>query len=175
MNDERRVIASCVARALASVVFPPRGQSSVFPKDLSITNSLLQQAHEAWLKMTEKKQSRKTAPANGYEVRWVNRNLTEQEKTEHDTRPVDLSRIGKDWIKIALQGYSTKLSWDAYSKCFQATLTAWDGNCPNYGYGLSARGSTPERAISLLLYKHYEVLQENWTEAYQPRPTDFEG
>lgn len=108
-------------------------------------------------------------------VRWVNRQLTEEEKHVHDSAPIKPEKTFKDLLALALAGYNISVKWDAYSNCFQATLIPYATACANYGYGLSSRAAEPMRAISLLLYKHYEVLQEDWQQAYKPTGNSYEG
>jgi len=131
----------------------------------------------AWrrLHMATKAGSKKATQSSTYDLKFVNRNLTADEKEQHDANPVPFSKLAQEWVKLTTQGYVTKLGWDSYSKCYQATLTVWQSDNPNYGYGLSARGATPERAISLLLFKHGDILGENWAAAYKPSSFDMEG
>lgn len=133
---------------------------------------------EAYYMVTDEKKKRtgKSTTTPMYEaIAFVNRNLTDEEKLAHDARNEPIEYLAQEWIKLALSGYTCKLSFDSYSKCYQATLTVWNSACSNYGFGLSARGATPQRAISLLLYKHFEVLQEDWRAAYKPSTDSKEG
>lgn len=109
------------------------------------------------------------------QVKWVNRQLSSDEKEQHDSGNSTPQKTFKDLLALALGGYNISLKWDNYSKCYQATLIPFNEASPNYGFGLSARAAEPYRAISLLLFKHYEVLQEDWQQAYKPAASDFEG
>lgn len=108
-------------------------------------------------------------------VKWVNRNLSESEKQDHDEKKPKAADLFKDMLGLCNQGYNLSVKWDSYSKCFQASLLPYSPQCPNAGYGLSARAVTPERAVSLLLYKHFVVLEENWVAHYQAPVSSFEG
>jgi len=108
-------------------------------------------------------------------IKWVNRNLTDEEKTAHDATKIEPTAIFKDCLALAVGGYNFALKWDTYSSCFQATLIPYNTASPNFGYGLSARSAEPFRALSLLLFKHYSVLQEDWQIAYKPAVSSFEG
>jgi len=131
---------------------------------------------ERELIMAKKEATGKTALASSYqEIKFVNRNLTDEEKAHHDEQNYQIGYLAVEFVKLATGGYTVKLSFDAYSKCMQATLIVWNSANPNYGYGLSARGATGERAISLLLYKHYEVLHENWAAFYKATSSSMEG
>lgn len=108
-------------------------------------------------------------------TKFINRNLTTEEKADHDARKEPIQKLCVEFVKLVSLGYAVKCSWDAYSKCFQATATVWNDANPNYGYGLSARGATPERAVSLLLYKHFHILHEDWATSFVPQARDMEG
>lgn len=109
------------------------------------------------------------------QVKWVNRQLSQEEKEQHDSAPHKIEQIFKGVLTLALSGYNFSLKWDGYSSCYQATLIPYNTAVGNYGYGLSARASEPVRAVSLLLFKHFEVLQEDWQQAYKPAGNSYEG
>lgn len=108
-------------------------------------------------------------------IKFVNYNLTDEEKKDHDNANRPVEYVAKSALKLVSSGYGLKVAFDAYSKCYQATLTVWLEANSNFGYGLSARGATPERALSLLLYKHFDVLKENWATLYKAPTSSFEG
>lgn len=108
-------------------------------------------------------------------IMWVNRNLTEQEKEEHDAAKIQAKDLHKDIMSLVLSGYNLSIKYDSYSKCYQATVIPYDPANQNYGYGLSARSADPSRALSLLVFKHYVVLQQNWGASYKKPASSFEG
>lgn len=130
-----------------------------------------------WINITmaEKKKPQSTSQTPFESIKFVNKNLTAEEKRDHDSANRPVEYVAVEFLKLSMGGYSLKISYDAYSKCMQATLLVWNKANPNFGYGLSARGATAERAVSLLLYKHYDVLHEDWTTAYQAPVVDMEG
>lgn len=124
--------------------------------------------------------SKKTTPIKhekpaAQAVKWVNRNLTEEEKADHDERKYTPQGVYKDLIGLAVSGYNFSLKWDGYSSCFQATLIPYNTACHNFGYGLSSRSADAFRAVSLLLHKHFRVLEEDWVSGYVERSQNFEG
>lgn len=125
--------------------------------------------------MAEKKKAQSTAQTPFESIKFVNKNLTTEEKQDHDNANRPIEYVATTFLQLAQSGYSLKVSYDSYSKCMQATLLVWNKACPNFGYGLSARGATAERAVSLLLYKHFDVLKEDWTAAYKAPVVDMEG
>lgn len=125
--------------------------------------------------MANQKKQTKTEFAAPSDLKWINRNLTEEEKAHHDTQEKSPSELGILIFKLTTQGYNFRLAWDAYSKCYQANIVPFQAENPNYGYAVSARGATAQRAVSLLLYKHYAVFNENWAQFYKAASTSFEG
>lgn len=109
------------------------------------------------------------------DLKWINRNLTEEEKAHHDTQEKTTSELGVLTFKLVMQGYNLRIAWDSYSKCYQANIVPFQEESPNFGYALSARGATPQRAVSLLFYKHYAVLNENWAQHYKAPTSSYEG
>lgn len=125
--------------------------------------------------MAKKSDATKTAFAPPNDLKWINRNLTAEEKAHHDTQEKSASELGKLLFTLVMQGYNLRIGWDAYSKCYQANIIPFQPENPNFGYAISARGATAQRAISLLLYKHYAVFNENWSSFYTTPATSFEG
>lgn len=134
--------------------------------------------NEVWRlreEMATKKQASPVKKMPVSDIKWVNRNLDEREKADHDRANYTDEGIFIDLCTLTLQGYNFSLKWDGYSSCFQAALIPYNEQDVNYGFGLSARAATPKRAVSLLLYKHFRVLEQNWVKAYVPAQTSFEG
>ncbi len=65
-------------------------------------------------------------------------------------------------LGLAEQGYSVTLKWDTYSQAHSAFMRLAGGTGPNEGLILTGRGSTPEKALKQLMYKHFEVMHEAW-------------
>lgn len=122
-----------------------------------------------------KKNSKRNSKPDAQTVKWVNRNLNDEEKAHHDGIKITPADLFKDALALALSGYNLSVKFDKYSDCFQATLIPYNEACVNYGFGLSARAADPKRAISMLLYKHFHVLSEDWGSAYTPPTSSFEG
>jgi len=131
--------------------------------------------HWRMSEMAAKKSSSSVQTPSYEAIKWVNRNLSESEKKDHDANTPKPADLFKDLLALCTAGYNIAVKWDSYSKCFQSTLLPYETSCPNYGYGLSARATTPQRAVSLLLYKHFVVLGENWVAHYTLPTSSFEG
>jgi len=109
------------------------------------------------------------------QIRWVNRNLSDEDKFAHDQAKIKPEQLLKELSGLVLTGYNFALKYDAYSSCYQATLIPYNPAHPNTGYGLSARSGEPLRAVSLLLWKHFQVLREDWAASYVEPKRVFEG
>jgi len=125
--------------------------------------------------MAAKKPTSKLEKPQSESIKWINRNLTDEEKDDHDATKVTPQALFKDLLGLVIQGYNVAVKFDSYSSCFQATLIPYNKNDVNYGYGLSARSAQPDRAISLLLFKHFRVMGENWAQYYNAPKSSFEG
>jgi hypothetical protein len=60
------------------------------------------------------------------------------------------------------QGYRITLKPDLYNNCFAAFIQQTSADGPNAGYILTGRGSTPFKALKQALYKHFEVMAQDW-------------
>ena len=155
--------------------FPFPDDGAAYKSTVYTLNRKFQQIEAEMTKDTSKQRTSKADAPNGDALKWINRNLTEDEKADHDANQETTANLGKLLFKVALQGYNVRVAWDAYSKCFQANLIPFQRENPNFGYALSARGITPERAVSLLLYKHYKVFAEEWRDFYKAPIASMEG
>lgn len=54
-------------------------------------------------------------------------------------------------------GYSVAFGWDKVGKCIRLSITGKDRPCPNIGYTLSIRGSTPERCLGLAYHYNWII------------------
>lgn len=54
-----------------------------------------------------------------------------------------------------------------------ATLTCFDGDSDNFGYAMSAFGSDWYTACAVVLFKHFEVTGENWTDYRSSKSHSF--
>lgn len=138
-------------------------------------NHISQKVHTRIWAMANKKKGAETNYAPPTDLKWINRNLTDDEKAHHDAQAKKQGELGVLLFKVAMQGYNVRIAWDAYSSCFQANLVPFQPENPNFGYAISARGITPERAVSLLLYKHYAIFEEQWSDFYQAKVSTLEG
>jgi hypothetical protein len=67
-------------------------------------------------------------------------------------------------------GYKLGFAYDKTSGSVQATLTCWIEGHPDYGHAISARHPDFDRALHSLLYKHFTIAKECWTDFAPPAP-----
>lgn len=70
-------------------------------------------------------------------------------------------------------GYKVSFSLDRYHDAYQASMSYQVNGGPNSGYTLSARGPDLAGAVGMLLYKHFIVLEGDWSQgAKRSKDTD---
>ena len=71
-------------------------------------------------------------------------------------------------------GYKVSIVRDAQHDCMSIFATCTDKNNPNSGFCLTARAPGFLDALKVLVFKHFDVLQEQWDDGtgqkYQPDP-----
>jgi len=73
------------------------------------------------------------------------------------------------------EGYRVTLKFDDYSDSYASFMQQQAAEGVNYGFTLTGRGSTPEKALKQLLYKHFEVMGELWEQfAGAPRGSEID-
>lgn len=101
--------------------------------------------------------------------------------------PVETKEMVKKWDedytltidnleRMIEDGYKISISRDKYNDCIGAFATHPDQQSPNNGFCLSARGPSMLNALKVLVYKHFNILQEKWyTEVDQAYERDSWG
>lgn len=67
--------------------------------------------------------------------------------------------------RFVRDGYKLSIRFEDRSMAYAVWLTGPEKDSTNSGLVLSARGPSLVAALGVLLYKHFEVLQEDWTSA----------
>lgn len=116
---------------------------------------------EAGVKMAKKSDKFKW---NGY----VNVEISATEAELAEAYIGDEKKVFMAIGKTVVDGYKLAVSFDQETETFRATATCFDKESPNFGYALGAFGSDWYTAIAAVLYKHYEISDEDWT-SYAPK------
>lgn len=175
VNGERRAFSALVHDYVYLLRYPLDHVGSGHKATIHRLNQINRHLIIEVQKMAAKKGAVGSKSSVPDDLKWINRNLTDEEKQDHDVQGKTPEQLGLLLWRVALQGYNVRVAFDAYSKCFQANLVPYQAENPNFGYAISARGATPERAFSLLLYKHYAIFKERWTDFYKATSVSMEG
>jgi|WetSurMetagenome_2_1015567.scaffolds.fasta_scaffold195024_2 hypothetical protein len=66
-------------------------------------------------------------------------------------------------------GYKLSVSYDQRNNCFQAALTGMLGAAENVGFTMVGRAGTPDKAIAVVMFKHFELAQQGpWSNLVGP-------
>ena len=93
---------------------------------------------------------------------WVKAELSESEKADLKGREISEAELVDSLEGIIAAGYKISISYDERSDCVGAYLTAPKELFPGRTVCLSARAPSVGYAITVLLYKHFEKLKEDW-------------
>lgn len=99
------------------------------------------------------------------ETRWVKCDLSPDEKDDLKKREVSVTAVIASLADVIGEGFKISVSYDERSDCVGAYLTAPKESGLGGAVCLSARAPTLETALAVLLYKHFEVLREDWSSA----------
>jgi len=75
------------------------------------------------------------------------------------TDPLDVMGLVAELVE---EGYKVSLSNDSAHNSYICAITQTDPGQPNAGYTLSGRGSTLEKAINSVAYKHFTLADGGW-------------
>lgn len=114
--------------------------------------------------MPSRTKPEKSKASQGYPAtQWVSCDLSPEEKDDLRKRDISVDAILSSLAAVIAEGFKISISFDSRSDAVGAYLTAPRDTYPNSTVCLSARAPSLEAALSVLLYKHYEVLQEDWS------------
>jgi len=71
---------------------------------------------------------------------------------------------------LLYEGYKLGFAYDKTSGSVQATLTCWVEGHADFGYAISSRHPDFDRALHTLLFKHFTLSHECWTDHNPPTP-----
>lgn len=96
------------------------------------------------------------------DLKFVNYELTKDEKTRCKAWLPTLEEHEDALLKFCESGYKISVKWDDYSNSYAAFAQATQPDDDNFGLLLTGRGSTPHRAVKQALYKHFMVFDLQW-------------
>jgi hypothetical protein len=119
---------------------------------------------EGWYIVMAQKGKKSDVKRQGNELIWVNIPLSDEHKNDLGTRVVNASELLAEISSLVVGGYSFSIRTNFEGTSIIASLTCATTGICNNGHGLSGYGTTPEDAILSLLYKHFTVASEDWTQ-----------
>lgn len=113
---------------------------------------------------TRAKTGKSTARQSYPETIWVSCELSQGEKDDLRARGVLEKELLQSLDALISEGFKVSVSYDSRSDCVGCYATAPKDAYPGRTVCLSARAPRLAQAVAVLLYKHFEVLREDWTE-----------
>lgn len=110
----------------------------------------------------QKRESKRVKRSFRASLIWVIDNLSKEKMKHADEITPSDSTLIQFLLEGVDNGLDIKVSWDAYSNCYQATaIGAWEG-FPSAGYAVSARSNRDSGdALALVWYKVVIVADGN--------------
>ena len=75
--------------------------------------------------------------------------------------------------QLLITDYTIKFQVDKKSDAIKCTATCYDPDNPNFGHALSAYSDDWYSAMAVLIYKHTQIADRDWTENIQPERRSF--
>lgn len=101
---------------------------------------------------------------------FVERRLTDQELFEATEWQFSDADMVECIVALTEVGYKFTASFNGATKAATATLHAGEPQGKSAGWALSAKGENARDALKLLMYKHYHILHEDWSELLGEKP-----
>lgn len=96
-------------------------------------------------------------------VGFVDVELTPADKALCAQLSSDWDAVWADIEGLVEEGYKLSLSYDDAHTTWNASVTCRQVGSANKGYTLSGRGGTLARAVSAVWFKHFHVLEGDWS------------
>lgn len=101
---------------------------------------------------------------------FVRHNLSVEDKAAYDTWVQTYKGFWDDVERLVDSGYKISVAYDGYNKTVQAMLTCNDEKNEDFGWVLAARAPTAVDAMTLLMFKHFQLLGGTWVAFIQAMP-----
>jgi len=102
-------------------------------------------------------------PRDNMQTTWVNVNLTSEDKEVLKNAETSSDELAAALVALVLEGYEFRLKPSRKEDSYMAFLFPPDNGHAHSGFALSAFAADPRTALTVLLYKHFEVLGTDWT------------
>jgi len=98
---------------------------------------------------------------------FVNCNLTDDQKDFVKANVLPLKELFDQLDDLVADNYKITMSYDDQTDCYSVFMIGKDNQTINNGLMLSAYAPILSGALSLLLFKHFTVLKEDWVKHTQ--------
>lgn len=96
---------------------------------------------------------------------FIKRELTADEQRLCKAQAFTPDQAFEQLLKLCDKGYRLTFKYDTYTNSHAVWASAADSEHQNFGYILTGRGSEPIKALKQLLYKHYNLCNdETWSD-----------
>lgn len=106
---------------------------------------------------------------------FIERRMSDAELEAFDNDQATDTDILAATVELAVSGYDIKLSYSERLKAFTCTLVDQDSSRKTAGYALSAQDATGREALRMACYKHFVILEGDWTHLLGGTPTVRRG
>lgn len=99
--------------------------------------------------------------------KFVQRELSREEAATLKSHPDDEAAALDTLAALLDKGYKLSMRRDERTNAYACWLIGGPGDAPNPDCILPGRGSTPYKALKQVLFKHFEILDEMWSQALE--------
>jgi len=111
---------------------------------------------------TPGKPGKSKAPSGFPPTTWVECDLTPEEKDDLKQRELSIEDTIQSLAGVIAEGFKVSFSYDDRGEFYGCYFTAPKDAFEGRTVCLSARAPSLEKALSVLLYKHFEKLKGDW-------------
>lgn len=109
------------------------------------------------------KKSSKKPPAFSWKG-YVNISIPESRQNDCENYILDTKQVFAEMNGLLIKDYTIKFHIDAKTDAFKCTLTCYSPDDPNFGHAMSAYADSWTSALGVVLYKHHEIADCDWTD-----------
>ena len=103
-----------------------------------------------------------TSSKPAYAMRFVPGALTTEQKAQCKAWKQGDENLGPMNVDMIANGYKLSLMSDSQGPGYLCIIQPKDKEHRHYGWMLSGRGSTPEKALKQALFRHYVIFDGDW-------------
>lgn len=94
---------------------------------------------------------------------YVNIDLPEKEHSKLEKFATDEKHVFAQWTAMLYGNYQIKLYFDDYNDAIKCVATCYNHEDVNFGFALSSYADDWYTALAVMMYKHFEYSQTDWS------------